>query len=109
MKNLFTFSQFLNEAQAPKMYYTDHDRGIVIALFFDQSMMKNNQKSLWDKVIKIIENSDCTFVDYGVTQNSCEMVCYGSSLDPSEPIKMINDGLSKIKNTFTASEVYFNG
>jgi hypothetical protein len=112
MKNIRTFESFLDEAGAPKVQYTltGHDSmGIVVVMFFDSTTIKNNKKPLWDKVIKIIEGADCTFVDYGVTQSVCEMICYPKSLDPTEAIKKIQSGLSALKGVFTASDVYFNG
>jgi hypothetical protein len=112
MKNLFSFSEFVNELQAPKVQYTNltgnDSTGIVVVMFFDSSTINNNKKPLWDKVIKIIESSDCTFVDYGVSQTLCEMICYPQALDPTEAIKKIQKGLSALKNQFTASDVYFN-
>lgn len=104
----------LNEAQAPKYRAKHANNNLVAAIYFSWNKSENNNQSLWDKVIQIIEQEDCRLINYVVTDSVCEFEFQPSigvqaqdQLDDSR-IRVI-DALKPLSKSFTGYDVYIAG
>ena len=104
----------LKEAQAPKYKAKHANNNLVAAIYFSWNKNDYNNQSLWDKVIQIIEQEDCTLINYVVTDSACEFefkpkigVQAQDQLDDAR-IRVI-DALKPLSKSFTGYDVYIAG
>ena len=75
----------LKEAQAPKYKAKHANNNLVAAIYFSWNKSDNNNQSLWDKVIEILEKEDCRLISYIVTDSVCEFDPCSWTIHPSPP------------------------
>ena len=117
MKHIKTFESFLGEAQAPKFKAKHADNNLVAAIYFSWNKAeKNNNQSLWDKVIEILKQEECRLINYVVTDSVCEFEFAPStgvqSQDQLDDTKYrVTDALKPLSKafTFTGYDVYIVG
>jgi len=104
----------LKEAQAPKFKAKHQKNNLVAAIYFSWNKSENNNQSLWDKVIQILEQEDCRLINYVVTDSVCEFEFQPSigvqaqdQLDDAR-IRVI-DALKPLSKAFTGYDVYIFG
>ena len=108
----------IKEAQAPKYKAKHANNNLVAAIYFSWNKAENNNQSLWDKVIQILEQKDCRLINYVVTDSVCEFefVPLGvqatgpTSQDQLEKYKnQVTDALKPLSSQFTGYDVYIVG
>ena len=104
----------LKEAQAPKYKSKHTNNNLVASIYFSRNKSDNNNQSLWDKVIEILEQEDCRLISYVVTDSVCEFEFQPSigvqSQDQLDDIKYrVIDALQPLSNLFTGYDVYIAG
>lgn len=107
-------SKALNEAQAPKYRAKHANNNLVAAIYFSWNKSENNNQSLWDKVIQIIEQEDCRLINYVVTDSVCEFEFQPSigvqAQDQLDDTKYrVIDALKPLSKSFTGYDVYIAG
>ena len=103
----------LKEAQAPSYKAKHKDNNLVAAIYFSWNKAESNNASLWSKVIQIIEQEDCTLVNYVVTDSVCEFEFKPSmpaGQDLLEDAKYrVKDALKPLSSQWTGYDVYIVG
>lgn len=108
----------LKEEQAPTYKANHKNNNLVVAMYFSWNKAENNNQSLWDKVIQILEQEDCILVNYVVTDSVCEFefTTRGrqksgpSSMDQLEHYKYrVTDALKPLASKATGYDVYIVG
>ena len=104
----------LKEAQAPKYKSKHANNNLVASIYFSRNKSDNNNQSLWDKVIEILEQEDCRLISYVVTDSVCEFEFQPSigvqSQDQLDDTKYrVIDALQPLSNLFTGYDVYIAG
>ena len=106
--------KILTEAQAPKFQAKHRNNNLVAAIYFSWNKSQNNNQSLWDKVIQILEQEDCRLINYVVTDSVCEFEFQPSigvqAQDQLDDIKYrVTDALKPLSKLFTGYDVYIFG
>ncbi len=115
MKHIKKFENFLNEgAQAPKFKAKHTNNNLVAAIYFSWNKAENNNPSLWDNVIQILEQEDCKLINYVVTDTVCEFEFQPSigvqAQDQLDDTKnRVTDALKPLSKAFTGYDVYSCG
>jgi hypothetical protein len=114
MKHVPTFESFLGEARAPKFKAKHADNNLVAAIYFSWNKAENNNQSLWDKVIQIIEQEECTLINYVVTDSVCEFefqpsIGVGSQDQLDDARYRVIDAIKPLSGKFTGYDVYIVG
>jgi len=108
----------IKEAQAPKYKAKHANNNLVAAIYFSWNKAENNNQSLWDKVIQILEQNDCRLINYVVTDSVCEFefaplgvqAAGPTSQDQLEKYKnQVTDALKPLSSQFTGYDVYIVG
>ena len=104
----------LNEAQAPSFKAKHKNNNLVAAIYFSWNKAESNDASLWSKVIQIIEQEDCTLVNYVVTDSVCEFefkpAVAAKTQDLLEDAKYrVKDALKPLSSQWTGYDVYIVG
>ena len=104
----------LKEAQAPKYKANHANNNLVAAMYFSWNKAENNNQSLWDKVIAILEQEDCRLINYVVTDSVCEFEFQPSigvqAQDQLDDTKnRVTDALKPLSSQFTGYDVYIAG
>ena len=106
-------SRVLNETQAPSYKAKHKDNNLVAAIYFSWNKAENNNASLWSDVIQIIEQEDCTLVNYVVTDIVCEFEFkpnMPAGQDLLEDAKYrVEDALEPLSSQWTGYDVYIVG
>lgn len=103
----------LNKAQEPTFKAEHENNNLVAAIYFAWNKAGNNNASLWSKVIQIIEQEDCTLVNYVVTDIVCEFefkpnVPAGQDLLEDAKYR-VEDALEPLSSQWTGYDVYIVG
>jgi hypothetical protein len=106
--------KMLKEAQAPKFKAKHANNNLVAAIYFSWNKSDNNNQSLWDKVIQIIEQEGCRLVNYVVTDSVCEFEFRPSigvqSQDQLDDARYrVIDAIKPLSGQFTGYDVYIVG
>jgi len=104
----------IKEAQAPKYKAKHANNNLVAAIYFSWNKAENNNQSLWDKVIQILEQKDCRLINYVVTDSVCEFEFQPSigvqAQDQLDDAKnRVTDALKPLSSQFTGYDVYIVG
>jgi hypothetical protein len=104
----------IKEAQAPKYKAKHANNNLVAAIYFSWNKAENNNQSLWDKVIQILEQKDCRLINYVVTDSACEFEFQPSigvqAQDQLDDTKnRVTDALKPLSSQFTGYDVYIVG
>ena len=104
----------IKEAQAPKYKAKHANNNLVAAMYFSWNKAENNNQSLWDKVIQILEQKDCRLINYVVTDSVCEFEFQPSigvqAQDQLDDTKnRVTDALKPLSSQFTGYDVYIVG
>jgi hypothetical protein len=104
----------IKEAEAPKFKAKHQKNNLVAAIYFSWNKSENNNQSLWDKVIQILEQEDCRLINYVVTDSVCEFEFQPSigvqSQDQLDDARIrVIDALKPLSKAFTGYDVYIFG
>jgi len=108
----------ITEAQAPKYKAKHASNNLVAAIYFSWNKAQNNNQSLWDKVIQILEQEDCVLINYVVTDSVCEFEFAPRGVQTSGPTTIdeledyknrVTDALKPLSKAFTGYDVYIVG
>ena len=103
----------LTEAQTPTYQAKHKNNNLVVAIYFSWNKAESNNRSLWDKVIQVIEQADCKLINYVVTDSVCEFEFQpigAYDQDVLETIKYnISNALKPLASKFTGYDVYIAG
>jgi len=104
----------LTEAQAPAFQAKHQNNNLVAAIYFSWTKNVNNEQSLWEEVIQVIERADCKLINYIVTDSVCEFEFQptqgADSQDQLENTKnSVTDALKPMAGKFTGYDVYIAG
>ena len=104
----------LKEVQAPSFKAKHKNNNLVAAIYFSWNKAENNNASLWDKVISLIEGQNCKLVNYVVTDSVCEFEFkpYSSGIDQDllEDVQYsVQAALKPLSSQWTGYDVYIVG
>jgi hypothetical protein len=97
----------------PKFRFQPKANNLIAAIYFSWNKQSFNTSSLWDSVIKILQDNDCTLVNYVVTNSICEFEFRPSASpgqDELEETKFnVQDALKTLSDKFTKHDIYIVG
>ena len=108
----------IKEVQAPKYKAKHANNNLVAAIYFSWNKAVNNNQSLWDKVIQILEQKDCRLINYVVTDSVCEFEFVPLGVQATGPTSQdqlekyrnqVTDALKPLSGQFTGYDVYIFG
>jgi hypothetical protein len=106
-------SKVLTEVQAPAFQAKHKDNNLVVAIYFSWNKAESNNRSLWDKVIQVIEQADCKLINYVVTDSVCEFEFQPIGAYDQDLLEdaryQVTIAIKHLSSKFTGYDVYIVG
>ena len=106
-------SKVLTEVQAPAFQAKHRDNNLVVAIYFSWMKAESNNRSLWDKVIQVIEQAECKLINYVVTDSVCEFEFQPIGAYDQDLLEdaryQVTIAIKHLSSKFTGFDVYIVG